>query len=91
MQYRLDKAGVVLSPEGMQTHPCFLASLHRLPASCAALGMGLTPPPPTRLITDSVDIEQTPGDSEGQGSLVCCSPWGHRGSDMTERLHNATM
>ena len=23
--------------------------------------------------------EQTPGDSEGQGSLVCCNPWGlHR-------------
>ena len=21
------------------------------------------------------DSEQTPGDSEGQGSLVCCSPW----------------
>ena len=20
-------------------------------------------------------------------SLVCCSPWGHRGSDMTERLN----
>ena len=27
-------------------------------------------------ITDS--FEQTPGDSEGQGSLACCSPWGHR-------------
>ena len=23
-------------------------------------------------------FEQTPGDSEGQGSLVCCSPWGHK-------------
>ena len=23
------------------------------------------------------EFEQTPGDSEGQGSLVCCSPWGH--------------
>ena len=22
------------------------------------------------------EFEQTPGDSEGQGSLVCCSPWG---------------
>ena len=21
-------------------------------------------------------LEQTPGDSEGHGSLVCCSPWG---------------
>ena len=24
------------------------------------------------------DFEQTPGDSEGQGSLACCSPWGCR-------------
>ena len=23
------------------------------------------------------EFEQTPGDSEGQGSLVCCNPWGH--------------
>ena len=29
-------------------------------------------------------FEQTPGDSEGQGSLACCSPWGHEESDMTE-------
>ena len=30
------------------------------------------------------EYEQTLGDSEGQGSLACCSPWGHKGSDMTE-------
>ena len=24
------------------------------------------------------EFEQTPGDSERQGSLACCSPWGHR-------------
>ena len=24
-----------------------------------------------------------PGDSEGQGRLACCSPWGHREPDMT--------
>ena len=24
------------------------------------------------------------GDDEGQGSLMCCSPWGHKESDMTE-------
>ena len=23
------------------------------------------------------EFEQTPGNGEGQGSLVCCSPWGH--------------
>ena len=34
------------------------------------------------------ESEQTLGDNEGQGSLVCCSPWGHKESDMTERLNN---
>ena len=29
------------------------------------------------------EFEQTPGNSEGQGSLVCCSSWGHKESDMT--------
>ena len=24
------------------------------------------------------EFEQAPGDSERQGSLECCSPWGHR-------------
>ena len=38
-------------------------------------------------ITDSMDeFEQAPGDDEGQGSLVCCSPWGIKELDMTERL-----
>ena len=31
---------------------------------------------------------QTPGDSEGQGGLVCCSPLGHKELDMTEQLKN---
>ena len=34
------------------------------------------------------EFEQTPGDSAGQGSLACCSPWGRKESDMTERLNN---
>ena len=29
------------------------------------------------------EFEQTQGDSEGQGSLMCCSSWGCRESDMT--------
>ena len=29
------------------------------------------------------EFEQTLGDTEGKGSLVCCSPWGHKESDMT--------
>ena len=28
------------------------------------------------------EFEQTPGDSEGQGSLVCCSSWGRVGPDL---------
>ena len=28
------------------------------------------------------EFEQIPGDSEGQGSLVCCSSWGHKELDM---------
>ena len=30
--------------------------------------------------------EQAPGVGEGQGSLECCSPWGHKESDTTEQL-----
>ena len=30
------------------------------------------------------EFEQAPGDSEGQGSLVCCSPCSLKESDMTE-------
>ena len=30
-------------------------------------------------------FEQTPGDGEGQGSLVCCNPCGCKESDMTEQ------
>ena len=33
------------------------------------------------------EFEQTPGDGEGQGSLVCCGPWGRKESDMTEQLN----
>ena len=29
------------------------------------------------------ESEQTPGDSEGQGSLVHCSPWGRKELDTT--------
>ena len=34
------------------------------------------------------EYEQTLGDSEGQGSLEWCSPWGHKEQDMIERLNN---
>ena len=32
------------------------------------------------------EFEQILGDSEGQGSLVCCDSWGRKESDMTEQL-----
>ena len=32
---------------------------------------------------DGHEFEQILGDSEGQGSLVCCSPWGHKELGMT--------
>ena len=34
------------------------------------------------------EFEQTPGDSEGQDSLACCSPWSHKELDTTEQLKN---
>ena len=34
------------------------------------------------------EFEQTRGDGEGQGSLGCCSPWGRKKLDTTERLNN---
>ena len=33
------------------------------------------------------EFEQAPGIGDGQGSLVCCSPWGHKESDTTEQLN----
>ena len=32
------------------------------------------------------EFEQAPRNGEGQGGLACCSPWGCKESDMTERL-----
>ena len=34
------------------------------------------------------ESERTPGDGDGQGRLGCCSPWGGKESDTTERLNN---
>ena len=36
---------------------------------------------------DGLEFEQAPGIGDGQGSLECCSPWGHKELDMTERLN----
>ena len=38
---------------------------------------------------NALEFEQAPGDGEGQGGLACCSPWGHRETDMTGQLNNS--
>ena len=37
---------------------------------------------------DGHESEQALGVGDGQGSLACCSPWGRKESDMTERLNS---
>ena len=37
---------------------------------------------------NAYEFEQAPEDGEGQGSLACCSPWGHKELDTTEWLNN---
>ena len=34
------------------------------------------------------DFEPTLGDREGQGGLICCSPWSHKEWDTTDQLNN---
>ena len=36
---------------------------------------------------DGHEFEKAPGDSDGQGGLVCCSPWGRKESNTTDRLN----
>ena len=37
------------------------------------------------------EFEYTLGVGDGQGSLACCSPWGHKESDTTERLNSTEL
>ena len=37
------------------------------------------------------EFEQAQGVGEGQGSLVCCSPWGQKDLDTTEHLNNSNV
>ena len=39
---------------------------------------------------DGHEFEQVPGVGDGQKSLVCFSPWGHKQSDTTERLQSVS-
>ena len=36
---------------------------------------------------DGHEFEHAPGVGDGQGNLACCSPWGHKESDMTDSLN----
>ena len=36
---------------------------------------------------DGHEFEQAPGIGDGQGTLACCSAWGLKESDTTERLN----
>ena len=38
---------------------------------------------------DGHEFEQTLGDSEGQGSLACCSPWGRQEPVTTQQLNRS--
>ena len=40
---------------------------------------------------DRREFEQAPGVGDGQGSLVCCSPRGHRESDTTEGVNGVQL
>ena len=37
---------------------------------------------------DGHEFGQAPGDGDGQGGLLCCHPWRHKESDMTQQLNN---
>ena len=37
---------------------------------------------------NGLEFEETLGDGEGEGSLACCTPWGRKELDTTERMRN---
>ena len=40
---------------------------------------------------DGHELGETPGVGDGQGGLACCSPWGHKELDLTERLNGSEL
>ena len=40
-------------------------------------------------LLNGYEFEQTPGVGDGQGGMVCCSPWGRKESYTTEQLNLA--
>ena len=68
--------------------------LRGLPAACAGLGLpskggdkGEEPGPAGQSLGLTA-VNPEARESEGQGSLECCSPWGHKEPDTTEGLNN---
>ena len=39
-------------------------------------------------LLNGLELEQTPGDGEGQQSLACCNIWGHKESNTIQQLNN---
>ena len=45
-------------------------------------------PPDAKSQLNGHEFEQSLGDSEGQGNLLCCGLWGYKELDTTEQLNN---
>ena len=65
--------------------PRLVRTLHHDPSILVALDS--TAHTFTEFVMSGHEFEQAPGVGAGQGSLACCSPWGHRELDTTERLN----
>ena len=65
--------------------PRLVRTLHQDPSILVALDS--TAHTFTEFVMSGHEFEQAPGVGAGQGSLACCSPWGHRELDTTERLN----
>ena len=57
-------------------HPFFMKSISECPPDAKYLRRRMQKGRNISEASVSLLVKQTPGDSEGQGSLVCCSSWG---------------
>ena len=82
-----------LFPKQKETHrkkSYGLVQLSSVDQSCLTLCDPMdccTPGLPVHHQLNRHEFEQAPEFGEGQGSLACCSPWGHKESDMTDQLN----
>ena len=65
--------------------PTFNLSQHQ--ASVALLKLCVLTPVRQHYLLNAHEFEQTLGDGGGQGSPVCCNPWGCKESDTTDQQH----